>query len=94
MFEQLKANLAREFEALKAEATGIEHAVESAYEHSTIHFVVSGLWNAAGTVAERLQAIYKAGYRQAQLDAEHRAEAAAIHPAPQQDGSDGSLPAK
>jgi hypothetical protein len=71
MFEQLKHTLAQELNRLKTEAQSVEHAIESAYEHSTIHFVVSGIWNTGATLAERLETIYKAGYAQAQMDAAH-----------------------
>jgi hypothetical protein len=68
MFASLKLAVGEELHALREKSESIEVAVEHAFEHATIHGIVASIWNAQGTLAQKLHAIYRAGHAQGDAD--------------------------
>lgn len=68
MFDSLKLAVGEELHALREKSESIEAAVEHTWEASTIHSIVASIWNSAGTLTQKLHAIYRAGHAQGDAD--------------------------
>jgi len=71
MFDHLKHTIQADLHAIADKAESAAHAAMQAWEHSTMCHVIGQIWVQAGTLEQKLLNVFRAGYHQAQLDAQH-----------------------